>query len=157
MYLANESGISAGDYTEISLRAKLAANFNNYAPTYSDYSYSGKYTIDYSSYSQMKYTSIPPNLEMLLTLRTNAANGFAMSVSKSGKGLKFVMNVETKINATLSSSLSNIDDLLRDPTYGDNSYKLTIDVYDNNNVKKDEYCKVFTTYSEVINYFGFDY
>jgi hypothetical protein len=148
----NNPGGSVGDYQEISARAKMAVTFNDVQQD--SLTYNGKYTYDESIFLQAKVTSLNPDKGSIV-FKFNAANGYALSVSKGGKGLKFVM----KLNAAHKVDRKNIsvndyedpfDDLIDENNF--DTFKLTIDVYDNNNVKKNEFSKTFNNFDDANDY-----
>ena len=145
-----ETNPSIGDYFQDSEKIKFALTFdkaNQGGVIFTD----GKYVLDADYFYKEQAVSINP-LRANLTGRASVSNGYAFSVSKSGKGMKFVMKLEGK--ATLSAKnvlYSEIDDAY-DSTEVD--FLLTIDVYDNTNEKK--YSKSFTDPDEAYNYLGFD-
>jgi hypothetical protein len=143
-------GESVGDYMEMSLRIKLAIDFKNVEQD--NCTVKGKYALDENAYLKAQITSInPPKGD--LTIRYDVSDGYAISISKGGKGLKFVMKLQGKINKeTKGEDASILDDL--DIGNSFDTYKFSLDVYDNDNVKKDEYSKNFTSYEEAAAYLG---
>jgi len=106
--------------SELSMLLKLVLNFNNTQS--SGYTLNGRYYLDDDFYFKEQGTKI--------TMRINADNGYAFSVSKGGKGLKFNLKMKVKANVTidgLSASTSTP------------SYTYSIEVYDNTNTKKFTY------------------
>ncbi|MDR2716583.1 MAG: hypothetical protein LBB89_00760 [Treponema sp.] len=151
MHAANDNGgESVGDYMEISAQIKAAIDFDD--ATQSDFTYNGKYVYDESVYTKAKVTSINPSKGNAV-FKFTAKDGYALSVSKNGKGLKFVMKLDASLNFNSNMSLDEFDngDYLDDL---DDKFviKLTIDVYDNNNVKKPEFCKKFDNFEDANDY-----
>jgi len=121
--------------TELSLLLKLVLNFNNTQS--SPYTFNGRYYLDEDFYMKEQSTKI--------TMKINADNGYAISVSKGGKGLKFVVKLTVKYNVTIDyANLSS--------TGGNPTYKVTIDVYDNTNAR--QYGEVFTDPSDAARFFN---
>ncbi|MDR1128466.1 MAG: hypothetical protein LBL20_04065 [Treponema sp.] len=144
-------GETVGDYMETSLRIKLAIDFDNV--TQHNSIIKGKYTVDENMYYKARLTSInPPKGD--LTISYDVLDGYAVSISKNGRGLKFVMTLDGKINRRTieiddveSFGLENIGNLF-------NTYKLTLDIYNNANEKQEQYSKTFTSYAEAAAYLG---
>ncbi|MDR1315865.1 MAG: hypothetical protein LBK13_03230 [Spirochaetales bacterium] len=144
-------GETVGDYMETSLRIKLAIDFGNI--TQHNSTIKGKYTFDEDMYYKARLTSVtPPKGD--LTISYDVSNGYAVSISKNGKGLKFVMTLDGKVNRKTieiddveSFGLENIGGLF-------NTYKLTLDIYDNDNVKNEDFSKTFNSYAEAAAYLG---
>jgi hypothetical protein len=136
---------SAGDSAEMSIKTKMAIDFDNVSTTAYDnsiYKFDGKYTYDNNIYLLGKLVSLNPE-SASVKLNVSASNGYALSVSKGGKGLKFVMKMTASVNVnkTLSLSMDDaedeefLDDILGDILEGI-KLKITIDVYDNDNVRQ---------------------
>lgn len=141
-------GETVGDYMEASMKGKLAIVFTG--ATQKGSSIKGKYGIDESLYYKLQVTAINP-VKGDLTISSNASDGYAVSISKGGKGLKFVMSIENKINnKTINVDSFDVNDI------GElfDTYRLTLDIYDNNNVKQDQYSKTFTSYAAAAEYLG---
>jgi hypothetical protein len=139
----NNPGGTVGDYMEMSLRAKLAIDFNDVTQNHA--TIKGRYSDDENMYSKMVRTAT----NISITISFDASAGYAISISKGGKGLKFVMQTQGKINRkTIQGDESTLDD-----TSGlFDIYKLSLDIYDNDNVK--QYSKTFTSYADVADYLG---
>jgi hypothetical protein len=145
-------GESVGDYMEMSLRIKLAIDFKNVEQ--GDCTVKGKYTVDENAYLKGQITSInPPKGD--LTIRYDVSDGYAISISKGGKGLKFVMKLQGKINKETKGEDASILDNL-DIGNSFDTYKLSLEVYDNDNVKNEAYSKTFTSYADAIDYLGIE-
>jgi len=143
---------TVGDYYEESIRAKLSLDFNSIQQRH--ITFNGKYVYDEDLYMKDQVTSINPQ-KGKGTLRLNANNGYALSASKNGKGLKFVMKLTANCNFSVDYSYDDNDDFY----YDDDDFlkdklnlKLTIDVYDNDNVK--QYTKVYTDLDEASEFLG---
>jgi len=150
---ANEKIPTVGDYEEISLRAKLQVDFTDVTHNYinnagsrADYKFSGKYIYDENLYGKMNLTSTNPE-RASVKVNLTANNGYALSVSKGGKGLKFIMKLDANWNFEKNNMLeSELDEMFK-PTV-----KLTIEVYDNDNAKAQT--KTFTDLDEASKYLG---
>ena len=140
----NNPGGSVGDYQEMSIRAKFQVDFENV--TRSSIAIKGKYIFDESVYLKAQVTSVSPS-KGSVAIKMDVTDGYALSVSKGGKGLKFVMNLRTKGDKTFT----DVDDDY-DLEQALETYNLTIDIYDNDNVKK--WSKTFTSYAEAAAYLG---
>jgi hypothetical protein len=135
-----------GDWAESSMRTKLAIDFNDFVSSYYG-TISGKFTLDENGYVKQVVTAINPT-NGKGPYSYDATEGYAVSISKNGKGLKFVMKIEEKIpRQTYVSG----DDLVN------TSYTFVLDIYDNDNVKNEEYSKTFASSEEVKDYFKFSY
>jgi hypothetical protein len=144
------AGETVGDYMEMSLRAKLAIVFEG--ATRNGSTIKGKYGIDENLYYKGQVTATNP-LKGSLTLSSGAEDGYAISISKNGRGLKLVMNIQSKVNKTIRDfdvAAFDPDDIgaLFD------TYRLSIDIYDNDNAKNEEYSKTFTSYTDAAAYLG---
>jgi hypothetical protein len=124
---ANENDLTAGDYLELSLKAKFAIDFDNIDRH--GYHFNGKYAVDEDIYEKMLFTKVDPITVMQMTMKIDLSSGYAMSVSKGGKGLKFVTSATIKGETVLATDGS-------ESSGGFDTYKLTIDVYDNDNTKQ---------------------
>jgi hypothetical protein len=138
---ASEDYYTVGDYEEYSARIKMAIEFDEVVRGYGNpITLNGKYIYDESLYLKMLLASLDPE-KMRFTLKYNFNNGHALSVSKNGKGIKFLITVVGKYDFNKEfSSEAEFDDF--DP-YTLGSCKIIIDVYDNDNVKKTS--KTFTS------------
>jgi hypothetical protein len=145
----NNPGETAGDYMEMSLKSKLTIVFAG--ATRNGSTINGKYGIDESIYYKLQVTSTNP-VKGSLTISSNASDGYAVSISKNGKGLKFVMNVQSRVNNKTIRDIESFD--LDDIGELFDTYRLTLDIYDNNNVKKEDYSKTFTSYADAAEYLG---
>jgi len=150
-----------GDYDEVSYRIKMALDFVN--AQQDGYTFNGKYTCDENGYQKAVAISHNPYTETI-TLRQNIASGYSLSVSKGGKGLKFVMSWKGNINLTFNYSFNwngydwygynpfegkKIEDIIE-------NFSFTVDVYDKDNVKQEEFSKTFTTVQDANEYLGTD-
>ncbi len=147
-----------GDRMEVSAREKMAITLDN--AEQDSYIFNGKYIFDDDFYSMIQttsHTSTPelPGLNIVpvveLTLKIYIANSYALSVSKEGKGIKFVMkmNSDLDIEQTIDDiSEVNIEDIMS------NSIKTTIDIYDNDNVKC--FNRTFNNLYDLYEYLGVD-
>jgi len=144
--IKNDNGpITVGDYYEMSARIKLAVDFTDIQND--GFTFNGKYVYDEDIYEKMLQKT---NSSQQLTFRLNAANGYALSVSKNGKGLKFVMQLTASINGSWNQSDYSDDDY---PDILEKAkIKLTIDVYDNNNKK--QHTQVFNDLESASKYLG---
>ncbi|MDR2392653.1 MAG: hypothetical protein LBD93_00610 [Treponema sp.] len=145
----DRAGETVGDYMEVSLKGKLAIVFTG--ATKNGSTINGKYGIDENMYYKLQVTSINPVKEAL-TISSNTSDGYAVSISKGGKGLKFVMRIENKINNKTIRDVASFD--LDDLGTLFDTYRLTLDIYDNANVKQEQYSKTFTSYKDAAAYLG---
>jgi hypothetical protein len=153
MSIKNEETMSAGDYYEYEHRIKLGIDLAEAKDRYNSFTFNGKYIFDEEAYEKDSIISLNPN-KGKLTIKWNATNGYALSVSKGGKGLKFVMQEKVKINKTIDVTDDNDgwDDLYNDVFSKDGSYVFTIEVYDNANNKT--YSQEFKDPDSVYDYLG---
>jgi len=137
----DKPGMSVGDYREMSMKCKLAVDFKDIQQE--PFKFDGKYIYDINLFEKQLVTSLDPD-KLTLTVRGNSANGYVLSVSKEGKGLKFVMQYTADINFNFTGDDPNeaLDYLLKKA-----KLKLIVDVYDNANVK--QYSKIITDYKEM--------
>jgi hypothetical protein len=137
--------INVGDYEEESIKAKLSLDFNN-ATGYYYNKINGKYAIDETVYYKFQITSLSPE-KVKITLNANATNGYALSISKSGKGIKFVMKETIKFNVNME--FGEYDDF--NPAQS-GTYMFTLEVYDNDNTK--QLSKTFNSPEAASEYLG---
>ena len=140
----NNPGGSVGDYQEMSIRAKFQVDFADV--TRSNIAIKGKYIFDESVYLKAQVTSVSPS-KGSVAIKMDVTDGYALSVSKDGKGLKFVMNLRTKGDKTFTDVYDDYD--LEQAL---ETYNLTIDIYDNANDK--QWSKTFTSYEDAAKYLG---
>jgi len=145
--VAKENSFSAGDYMESSMRAKVALEFENYKKA--GCTFNGKYFYDEDMFFKEEIVSLSPE-KIKATIRLNANNGYSLSVSKNGKGLKFVIELKAKVNKTLTDA--DEEDLFENFYDLFDTFNITIDVYDNANVKT--YSKSFKTFEDAEDYIG---
>ncbi|MDR1399686.1 MAG: hypothetical protein LBJ41_07180 [Treponema sp.] len=145
----NNPGGSVGDYQEMSIRAKFQVDIKNVIQ--SNITLKGKYIFDENVYLKMQITSVSPS-KGSIAVKMDVTDGYALSVSKGGKGLKFVMNLSSKGDKTFSDISANNVNLSSYLTQALDTYNLTIVIYDNNNDEK--WRKTFTTYAEAAAYLG---
>lgn len=146
--IKNDYDISVGDFIEESMRIKLAIDFDDIAQN--GYTFDGKYIYDESLFMKGVVTAVSPAVKEKLTMRLNAKNGYALSVSKGGKGLKFIMSLTASFDETWTSTT---EDMLDDGDLLDSlKIKLTIDIYDNSNTK--QHSKIFTDLESASAYLG---
>jgi len=144
---AHENTYTVGDYGEGSYRLKLSLDFNNIQRR--NITFNGKYVYDENLYIKEQITSLSPN-RMKGTIKLNANNGYALSVSKSGKGLKFVMKLTANCNFSAEVSDMGPDE---DNFFADRlNLRLTIDIYDNSNVK--QYTVTYTNLDDAERFLG---
>ncbi|MDR1301221.1 MAG: hypothetical protein LBK43_01970 [Treponema sp.] len=144
------AGESVGDYMEMSMRIKLAVDFQDI--TKNDSIIKGKYSVDEDMYLKAQITTInPPKGD--LTISCDVSDGYAISISKNNKGLKFVMRLQGKVDKKMTGQSTSILDNLDIGNLFE-TYKLSLDVYDNANVKQEKYSKTFTSYAEAATYLG---
>jgi hypothetical protein len=140
-------GGTLGDYYETSARVKMEVNFKDTIKRGIDIK--GKYTVDETKYLKAQFISISPE-KVNLTIKFNAAYGYALSVSRNGKGLKLVTTIQAGVNETFDSTegvgIGDLSDWY-DP------YNFSIKIYDDNNALK--YEKAFNSPSDVEEYLGF--
>jgi hypothetical protein len=136
---------AVNDYMEMSAKYKLAIVFTN--ASQGDYTFNGKYFIDEDMYEKMLVKS---NNSMEMTLRANGEGGYALSVSKGNKGLKFVMRIKVGLKGTFNSSDFEGEDEYPD-IYKNATINLTINVYDNNS-SVPQYTKTITNFEDAIEY-----
>lgn len=142
------------DYIEVSGNAKLAIDFDDVPNSY-QVKINGKYTFDGNVYAKGQITSVDPE-EIKITLGLGVKNGYAISISHNGKGLKLILKFEAKF----PTSSFTFNDLDESPSESDifNIFNskgtciLTYDVYDNNNEKK--YSSTYNGIDEVSEFFG---
>jgi hypothetical protein len=144
-----QPGESVGDSMEMSLRMKLAVDFQNV--TQNNLAIKGKYTVDEDLYMKAQVTSLNPS-KGDLAVRYAVSDGYAISISKDDKGLKFVMRLQGKLNKNIKEDESIFDGF--DIGNSFDTYSLSLEVYDNNNVKNDTYSKTFTSYEAAAAYLG---
>jgi hypothetical protein len=146
----NNPGESVGDSMETSLRVKLAVDFQNVV-TQDNFAIKGKYTVDEDLYMKVQVTSVSPS-EGDLTMRYAVSDGYAISISKDGKGLKFVMRLQGNLNKNIKGDESAFDEF--DTGNSFDTYSLSLEVYDNDNVKNDAFSQTFASYGEAAAYLG---
>jgi len=142
----NNPGGTVGDYEEISMKVKAAVTFTNATGSgYKGCTFNGKYTYDENMYLKAQVTSLNPD-KGKVNLDFNAANGYALSVSKDGKGLKFVMKLQAKAKLKNQEVLADDFDI---DTF--DVFKLTIEVY-NNNTATPTYSQTFNNFEDANKY-----
>jgi hypothetical protein len=134
----DKPGQNNGDYQEISIKIKLAIDFDEVSAN--GFTIYGKYGFNEESYQKAQMQS--PE-EILVTMRQKLADGHIFSVSKNGKGLKFMIHLTASANYT-----GSVDDDMLDF----DNYSFTIDIYDNNNEKK--YSKSFDNPTDANAFLG---
>jgi hypothetical protein len=132
------SGIIDDDYSENTARAKLSIAFNDFGD---DPTINGKYGIDQTMYMKRDLSSPEPSMIMNI----DAKGGYALSVSKDGKGIKFVMEMTMKMDIDLSG---DFDD------FNPSNFNLTLKIYDNDNNEK--FNETFTSLQDVEDRLGID-
>jgi len=142
--------VAVGDFMEMSARIKVALDFKNASGTKNGntYKFNGKYYLDEDVYMKEVLKSVGYNSNYQATIKLNADNGYAFSVSKGGQGLKFVVKLTFKLDGTFDSATSSEADILNKA-----SVKVTIDVYDNNS-NTPEYSKVYTDFVNASKFLG---
>ncbi|MDR1410978.1 MAG: hypothetical protein LBI91_02090 [Spirochaetaceae bacterium] len=143
----NNPGSTVGDYQEVSLKAKLAIVFKDV--TRNGSTIKGKYGIDESMYYKLRLTSINPQ-KGEIAISSSATDGYAVSISKGGKGLKFVMEMQGKVN----NKTIPVDGSFDPDDIGDlfDTYNLSLKIYDNDN--EEQYSQTFTSYAAAAAYLG---
>jgi hypothetical protein len=138
---------TVGDYYEMSTRIKMEVDFKDTIKHGIDIK--GKYTVNNTRYSKMQVASLnPPGMTFVIKL--GVAEAYALSVSKNGKGLKFITTIEAGADETF--------DLTEETGTGESSdwydpYNFSIKIYDNGDVLK--YEKIFNSPEDVEEYLGF--
>lgn len=148
-YYKDEYGDSAGDYDEENLAGKLSIDFPNV--TKNSATLNGKYVLDGTSYEKWQVISTNPRKERI-TENSNVNHGYALSISKGGSGIKFVMQETIKVN------INNLEWTYEQgyPNYSNYiTYKLTLNVYDNSNSPK--LTKTFNSLEAARAYLGVGY
>jgi hypothetical protein len=130
------SGTTDDDYSENTVKAKLSIDFDDYGE---DPTINGKYGVDETIYMKMDYSSDEPSM----IIDMDASGGYALSVSKDGKGIKFVMEMTMKINLS-----ADFDDF--DP----GTFILTLKIYDNDN--NERFNETFYSLDDVADRLGID-
>jgi len=136
---------TAGDYIEVSLKAKLAINFTEIQQD--GYTFNGKYCYNQDIYEKVKTDSIKPP-KSSGSIKMDVSDSYALSVSKNDKGIKFLMTLKAKVNIKDINTLTFSDD----PYSLFDLYEITIKVYDNDN--KEQYSKTCKTAEEANKYLG---
>jgi hypothetical protein len=136
-YEDDMSSLKIGDYYEEYYYEKLAVKLDSYE-VYSMFVTGQSSAMGYV-FDRLDMISDNPILEKY-TYKDKGTAKYSLSVSANGKGLKFVM---TENSVDDNEGVLNEEGDFFEETYKDNgSFKVTIDIYDNDNVK--QYSKVFT-------------
>ena len=146
--MANEGYQSKGDYFETLMKIKFAFDFDD-AVQGGVTIHAGKFTVSESMYYKEQITLVDP-YKADYTNKINVSEGYAMSLSKGGKGLKCVIT----LSATLDHSIPNATDEEYYNAFentGFNSFLFKVDIYDNDNVLK--FTQTFSE-EEAESYFG---
>jgi hypothetical protein len=145
-YEAKEYESTVGDYDEYSFRIKLSVDFDGFERNSA--TINGKYVFDGTSYEKYQIIALNPDKEKF-TENLDINNSYALSISKGGKGIKFVMKETVKIN------INNLEYIYgqTDPNYDDyTTYKLILDVYNNDGTKS--LSKTFDSAEDASEYLG---
>jgi hypothetical protein len=154
----NNPGGTVGDSMEGSGRAKLAIDFDNIVRQRTIF-INGEYSVDENMYYKMMLTAANTGN---ITISYNVSAQYALSISdisggpiSPGRGLKLVMKIQGRINKTIQgdeSALDNLDNMDMGSLF--DTYMLSLDIYDKDNVKKDAYSYTFTSYATAAAYLG---
>lgn len=139
------------DYMEWSMKVKYALTVDN--AKQGDIAYhGGKMTADGNRYDKDQIASLEP-MKYNYTRKEDASQGIALSISKDGKGLKFVMKLSRKVNSSVKDVAEDDYDFWKTywETYEEKvTISVTIDVYDNDNAKK--FSKTIKNYKEYMEF-----
>jgi len=147
---ADDNKPTVGDYVEYLSKTKMAVNYDN-AVTES-FTLNGKSTADRTANVKITVTSLTPDI-MSLFIKLNAKESYALSVSKDGKGLKFVMTMTVGLSTTVNSVDIDSEEVLNS-LLEKASVNFTLNIYNNDNVRVHH--KVLSGYDAVCKYFGID-
>ena len=147
--MKNENYFSIGDYNDVSMKIKLVFNFDN-AVQNNVVFHDGKFTLSSGIYMKEQITSVEP-YKATYNNKINVSEGFAMSVSKDGKGIKFVIKMSGKLDFSLKNATEDEYDAQFDMT-DFSGFLFNVDIYDNTNLLR--WHKTFTDEDAMGAYFG---
>ena len=147
--MKNEDYFTIGDYNDVSMKIKLVFNFDNAVQNNVTF-HDGKFTLSSGIYMKEQITSVEP-YKATYNNKINVSEGFAMSVSKGGKGLKFVIRMSGKLDFSLKNATEEEYDAAFDKT-DFSGFLFSVDIYDKDNIL--HWHKTFTDEDAMGAYFG---